>query len=104
MLDLGGLFSMGTGEGGFNTPSSAYSNLSDRSPITIAPVGVNFGAMMLPLTQGSPENGGLGVDFMKRYTGGSLQHRSASDGASGSLTPWLIAGGAGLLALIFLIR
>ena len=41
--------------------------LADRSPIHIAPVGVNLGAMFLPYMEGSIQNGGFGLDPPSRY-------------------------------------
>ena len=71
--------SVGAGGGAsLSMPSSATSSLSDRSPINIAPVGFNLGAIMQGMTQGSPENGGIGADFMARYSG-QVTGRKASD-------------------------
>ena len=96
--------SVGAGGGAsLSMPSSATSSLSDRSPINIAPIGFNLGAILQPMGQGSPENGGAGADFMARYSG-QVAGRSASDAKGSNLLPWIIAGGAGLVALFFFIR
>ena len=101
---LASLFSMGTGQGGFAPSSSATSSLSDRSPVNIAPVGVNFGAIMQPYGQGSPENGGLGGDYMARYAGGAASRLTPSNFGASNWLPYVLAGGAGLVALLFFMR
>ena len=98
-----GLLSPFSGSGGFSMPSSSYSALSDRSPINIAPVGVNLGAILQPVSQGSPENGGIGADYFSRYSG-VYGHSKASDITGSNLLPWIIAAGAGVIALVFLVR
>ena len=92
------------GGGGLSMPSSATSSLSDRSPINIAPVGVNFGAIMQSMDQGSPENGGYGTDFMNRYSGSSPQTLSAGAVGATNYLPVILIGGAFLLALLFFVR
>jgi len=42
-------------------------DVSDRSPVHIAPIGVNLGAILQPFNAGSPENGGYGMDLMSRW-------------------------------------
>ena len=101
---LSNMFSIGSGSGGLTMPSGATSALSDRSPINVAPIGVNLGAILQPYGQGSPENGGIGADFMARYAGASFQNRSAGDITSTSLLPFILIGGAGLVALLLLVR
>lgn len=103
-FDLGGILSAGTGAGGFNMPSGATGALSDRSPINVAPVGVNLGAILQPVSQGSPENGGIGADYFSRYSGAGYANLSASEMGSKNMLPWILAGGAALLALFFLVR
>ena len=105
MMGLGALAgSVGAGGGAsLSMPSSATSSLSDRSPINIAPIGFNLGAILQPMGQGSPENGGAGADFMARYSG-QVAGRKASDAKGSNLMPWIMLGGAGLVALFFLIR
>jgi len=46
---------------------AASGDVSDRSPVHIAPIGVNLGAIMQPFNTGSPENGGYGMDLMSRW-------------------------------------
>ena len=85
-------------------PSAATSSLSDRSPINIAPIGFNLGAILQPMGQGSPENGGYGMDFMQRYSGQSAGSLSAASVGAGSVLPYLLIGGAALVAVFFLVR
>ncbi|MFH1931048.1 MAG: hypothetical protein ABIN18_05605 [Pseudomonadota bacterium] len=92
------------GGGGISLPSSATSSLSDRSPINIAPVGFNLGAIMQPMMEGSPENGGFGVSFMNRYSGSSAGTLSAGTLGATSILPYVLIGGAALVALFFLVR
>lgn len=99
-----GLLSPFSGSGGFSMPSSSYSALSDRSPINVAPIGVNFGAILQPYGQGSPENGGIGADFMARYTGSSPGTKQANDIFGSNLLPILIIGGSALAALFLIMR
>ena len=105
MMGLGALAgSVGAGGGAsLSMPSSATSSLSDRSPINIAPIGFNLGAILQPMGQGSPENGGAGADFMARYSG-QVAGRNASDAKGSNLMPWIIACGAGVVALFLYMR
>ena len=97
---------IGTGAGGgysLQMSSSAQSALADRSPINIAPIGFNLGAILQPMNQGSPENGGAGLDFMNRYSG-QVVGRQAGDINGTNWTLIAIAGGAGLMGLFLLLR
>jgi len=51
-----------SGGGGGAEMSKVDAAMSDRSPINIAPVGVNLGSILQPFNQGAPENGGYGID------------------------------------------
>lgn len=93
----------GGGGGGLQMASSATSALSDRSPINIAPIGFNLGAILQPMNQGSPENGGAGLDFMNRYSG-QVVGRQAGDINGANWTLITIAGGAGLIGLFLFLR
>jgi len=95
---------MPAGNYSVDTTATATSPLSDRSPINIAPVGVNFGAILQPVNQGSPENGGYGMDFMQRYGGGSAGSLSAASLGATNFMPYLLLGGAALVALFFFVR
>ena len=91
--------SLGAGGGySLQMSSAAESALSDRSPINIAPIGFNLGEILQPINQGSPENGGVGADFMQRYAGG-ITGRTAKDVGK---TPWLLYTGVGLIGLTIL--
>lgn len=92
------------GGGGISMPSSATSSLSDRSPINIAPIGFNLGAILQPMGQGSPENGGYGMDFMNRYSGSSAGSLNAGSVGKTNMLPFLLIGGAALVALFFFVR
>ena len=95
--------SVGAGGGAsLSMPSTATSTLSDRSPINIAPIGFNLGAIMQGMTQGSPENGGLGADFMKRYSGGGIAPGKTI--APRMNWPLMLAIPGALVALILLIK
>lgn len=83
--------------------SAAQSALSDRSPINIAPIGFNLGAILQPMNEGSPENGGAGMDFMRRYTGAGVG-TSASDITSSNLLPFILMGGGGLVLLLVVLK
>ena len=103
MFGLAGIASGGAGGGGggLQMSSAATSSLSDRSPINIAPIACNLGAMFLPYSQGGPENGGIGADFMARYSGGGISPGTAI--AKGTnWTMLAIIGGVGIVALIAL--
>jgi len=79
-------------------PSAATSgDIAARTPIMIAPIGVNLGSIMLPMNQGSPENGGMGMDFPSRLKttmtpSGNLSFAQAP----GLPWAWIAAGGLGL--------
>ena len=95
--------SVGAGGGAsLSMPSSATSSLSDRSPINIAPIGFNLGAILQPMGQGSPENGGYGTDFMSRYSGGGISPGKTI--ATGTNWPLMLAIPGALVALFFLIK
>lgn len=100
-FDLGGVLSPGAGQGGFSMPSGASGSLSDRSPINIAPIGANLGEILQPVSQGGPENGGIGADFLQRYTGGGQSPGTLSTGVN---WPLLIAIPGAILALFILMR
>ena len=77
--------------------------ISDRSPINIAPTGVNFGEIIKPYSQGSPANGGMGLNPPSRYTGKSdMQYNtslasmktSTKNGLSKPLIVLLVGGTA----------
>lgn len=109
-LGIGGLFGAGTFTpsltGGAAAPSEAGGDLSDRSRIHIAPVGVNLGAIMAPYQEGSPENGGYGLELMSRYlTNVSAPRTTALTQAdTGFPMGLLIAGAGGLLLVLVLLR
>ena len=84
-----------------SSTSSSASTLSDRSPINIAPIGFNLGAILQPMGQGSPENGGYGMDFMQRYSGGSAGSLTAASLGASNMLPYLLIGGAALAGLLF---
>lgn len=99
---MANMFSGGAGGGGgLAMPSSATSTLSDRSPINIAPVGFNLGAILQPVSQGGPENGGFGADFMQRYSGGG---QSAGVFSKGVSWPLILAIPGALVALFLLMK
>lgn len=83
----------------------ARQSLANRSPIHIAPVGFNFGAIVAPFNEGAPTNGGYGVDIPSRY-------RTVATEAQPTLATrpgldWrilLLAGGAGLGLLLIMRR
>ena len=91
------------GAGGYSLQmsSAAQSALSDRSPINIAPIGFNLGEILQPIAQGGPENGGIGADFMQRYTGGGQSPGVFSKGLN---WPLLLAIPAAIVAIMFLVK
>lgn len=92
-----------TGGYSLQMSSAAQSALADRSPINIAPVGFNLGAILQPMNQGGPENGGSGMDFMNRYTG-QIAGRQASDPDGINWTAIAIIGGVGAVGLILMLK
>ena len=90
--------------GGYQLQMSAEatSSISDRSPINIAPIGFNLGEILQPVSQGGPENGGIGADFMQRYTGGGQSPGTAI--GKGVNWPLLLAIPAALVAIMFLMK
>lgn len=94
--------------GGTSSTSSATGELNSRTCINVAPVGVNLGALLQPLNEGSPANGGFGLNIPSRYipvsTGlNTLAEEKERAKAGTFLWPCLFAVGAGLL-VISLIR
>ena len=99
---LAGIAGPGGGGGGLQLASAATSALSDRSPINIAPVAFNWGAMLQNMNQGSPENGGAGIDFMNRYAE-STQQRNAGQVGSKSILPVVLIAGGALVSILWLV-
>jgi len=91
----------GVAGGGYNLQSSSEASLSDRSPINIAPIAFNMGAILQPFGQGSPENGGIGADFMARYVGGGQSPGVFSKGVN---WPLMLAIPGALLAIFLLMK
>lgn len=76
-------------------PSSAIGGgMNNRSPIHIAPVGVNLGAIIAPFSQGGPENGGMGLDIASRFISGSTGARLTP--MTSKPFPWTIVALGGL--------
>lgn len=46
---------------------AASGDIANRSPVHVAPIGVNFGAILQPFNAGGPEEGGYGMDLMSRW-------------------------------------
>lgn len=99
---LAGIGGPGGGSGGLQMASAATSALSDRSPINIAPVAFNWGAMLQNMNQGSPENGGAGMDFMTRYAE-NVQGRNAGQVGSKSILPLVLIAGGALVGVLWLV-
>lgn len=75
--------------------------------INVAPVGVNFGAMLQPFDQGSPENGGYGVVLPSRYGGSSTTPSlkyTPSEKAPVFNLPLIACAALGGLALFMFMR
>lgn len=102
-LDSGG---GGGGIGGIlGTSSEPF--MSTPENIHVAPIGVNFGAIMQPYTQGSPENGGYGIDYMSRYIGQKRGNSSSvmpTEKAPLAANIPLVVAGGGLALLLFALR
>jgi len=79
-------------------PLTTTSPFSDRSPVNIAPIGVNLGAILQAGTQGSPENGGLAYDFISRYAGGGTFNPASNSLGKTSIIPWVV-GISGVVTL-----
>lgn len=104
---LNALESIGDIIPGGGGPSEAYGGvLSNRTPIHIAPVGVNLGAIIAPFNQGGPENGGMGLDIASRFIQGATQARVTPLTAPPSTFPWKIVavGAAGVGALFIFLK
>jgi len=76
--------------------------LSDKSPVNIAPIGVNVGEILKPYNQGSVENGGFGLEYPSRLMPltASLSSNIPTKGISGWFWP-VIIGLGGLVVLTF---
>ena len=92
---------MPAGNYSFEGSSEATSSLADRSPVNICPVALNLGAILQPVSQGGPENGGIGADFMARYAGVG---QSAGALSKGMNWPLLLAIPGAILALFILMK
>lgn len=94
--------------GGEAGPAESWGLFSDRSPIHIAPVGVNLGAILAPYQEGSPENGGYGLELMSRFMdmtkGSASEEISVMQGKTPSSTYFALAiAGVGILGLIIIL-
>lgn len=94
-------------------PSSAESvsgAVSSRSVVHIAPVGVNFGAIVAPFTSGSPENGGAGLEMMSRFAANMSGGREVPgltqsvQAEVGFPWKWAIIGMAGVGGLVIFMK
>ncbi len=85
---------------------SRSGDLSDRSPIHIAPVGMNLGAIMAPFNEGSPENGGWGIETPNRYRTmmASVPSFGGSSREGVSMPMVALIAGAGILTVFMLMR
>lgn len=89
------------------TLMAAPSSVAGRNPINIAPVGVNLGAVIAPFNEGSPENGGFGVDMTSRLLpvqAGDVYFSKDKNptGEPLNIFPYAIFASAGLLAYLIL--
>lgn len=87
--------------------SSAAAVWNDRSFTNIAPIGVNLGAILQPHEQGSPENGGSGIELLSRFAPVSRIMEPLSGKSENLISklgfPLILAGG-GILAYYLLKR
>jgi len=78
--------------------------MSDRSPIHIAPVGVNLGAILAPFNAGAPENGGYGIEGISRllpyHQAGSVTTPLYSRDVMADTTKLIIFAAAAALCII----
>lgn len=92
--------------GGEAGPAESWGLFSDRSPIHIAPVGVNLGAVLAPYQEGSPENGGYGLELMSRFidvtAGNSSENITALQGKNNTLIYCII--GIAILSAFLIMR
>ena len=85
-------------------------NFSDRSPINVAPTGVNIGEILKPYQQASRANGGYGMQLpsrlfpnsnkVKQYTPETYGEKEETD----YTLPVLIIGGVGVFMLYKYMR
>lgn len=93
--------------GGAAAPSGSEGYFSNRSPVNIAPVGVNLGAILQPFNQGAPENGGYGLDLMSRYVENKYGARETAISIAPSTSipyVWIMVALGGAGALIFILK
>jgi hypothetical protein len=93
----------GAAMGGKNAGLTSQ-RINDRSAINVAPVGVNLGEILRPFREGSPANGGYGIQTPSRWIGGESagfspklapQKATMDEGA----VPVLILGGLAIAGL-----
>lgn len=81
--------------------------VSARTPVSIAPIGVNFGEIIQPMNQSSPETGGYGIQFPSRYQTTGYSPASLGLSMPEGASPFLLIGLAlalGLGAFFFIKR
>jgi len=84
---------------------AASGDVSDRSPVHVAPIGVNFGAILQPFNAGSPENGGYGMDLMSRWAPKQVSMDTLVSSRGEPMNWPLIIGGLAVVGIgVFLLR
>jgi len=101
---LSGLAGEATGE----ALDTVRQSINDRSVINIAPIGVNLGEIIRPFNEGSPANGGYGLEIPSRYrTTPAVAELPLTGGAGvqsgGTVWTYLILG-AMAVAGFFILR
>jgi len=108
-VGTGGLGAIPSITGGASGPSQAQGGaVNNRSPIHIAPVGVNLGAIISPYNEGSAENGGAGLDIASRFIDAQFG-RTVTQTSTPVATkefPWVmvIGCGAGICAILTFMK
>jgi hypothetical protein len=102
---LNALSGIGSSGGG---PKQISSDMNDRSPINIAPVGVNLGAIIQPFDQGGVSNGGSGLEMLSRYLAGGDTSRVntplTTPVSMSNSWVWVAVAGAGVVAIYFFMK
>ena len=102
MVGTAALQGLGAALGGSLPPNVSRAQASNY--INVAPVGVNIGEIVRPYNEGSLTNGGYGIPLASRFIDGlsGRQTVEALGGGSVTVSPLILAAGAGAVVLVLL--
>jgi len=93
---------------GSGQPSPPQSFLGAPSYVNVQPVGVNLGAVLQPFMEGSPQNGGSGLNYTSRFLNGMRSmdtgYTTLKGSEDNSPDLFFICTFLGLFALVYTLK